>query len=48
VTAPRPSGHDINLTTLANQTSTVWAGGTAFPEGDPDDPTGNGLYLRTG
>jgi len=48
VTAPRPSGHDINLTTLALQGSTVWAGGVAFPEGDPDDPTGNGLYLRTG
>jgi hypothetical protein len=48
VAAPRPSGHDINLTALALQSATVWAGGVAFPEGDPDDPTGNGLYLRTG
>jgi hypothetical protein len=48
VAAPRPSGHDISITTLALQGSTVWAGGVAFPEGDPDDPTGNGLYLRTG
>jgi hypothetical protein len=48
VTAPRPSGYDISLTSLAFQGGTVWAGGTAFPEGDPDDPTGNGLYLRTG
>ncbi|MCW2865702.1 MAG: hypothetical protein JWP48_7410 [Actinoallomurus sp.] len=48
VTAPRPSGHDISLTALALQGTTVWAGGVAFPGGDPDDPTGNGLYLRTG
>ncbi|MDN3356728.1 hypothetical protein [Actinomadura sp. DC4] len=48
VAAPRPSGHDISITALALQASTVWAGGVAFPEGDPDDPTGNGLYLRTG
>jgi hypothetical protein len=46
--APRPAGHDINLTALALQGTTVWAGGVAFPEGDPDDPTGNGLYLRNG
>jgi hypothetical protein len=26
----------------------VWAGGVEFPQGDPPDPTGNGLYLRTG
>jgi hypothetical protein len=48
VTAPRPSGHDINLTALAVKGSTVWAGGVAYPEGDPDDPTGNGVYLATG
>jgi hypothetical protein len=48
VTAPRPSGHDINLTALAVKDSTVWAAGAAFPEGDPDDPTGNGVYLATG
>ena len=48
VAAPRPAGHDINLTSLALQSATVWAAGTAFPEGDPDDPTGNGVYLRTG
>jgi hypothetical protein len=48
VAAPRPSGHDVNLTALALQGRTVWAGGVAFPEGDPDDPTGNGVYLRTG
>jgi hypothetical protein len=46
--APRPSGHDVNITALALQGTTVWAGGVAFPEGDPDDPTGNGVYLRTG
>jgi hypothetical protein len=28
--------------------TTVWAGSIEFPEGDPDDATGNGLYLRTG
>jgi hypothetical protein len=48
VTPPHPSGHDIYIRALALQGSTAWAGGTAFPEGDPDDPTGNGLYLRTG
>jgi hypothetical protein len=48
VTAPRPAGHDINITDLATVGSTIWAGGVAFPEGDPDDPTGNGLYLKTG
>jgi hypothetical protein len=47
VTPPHPSGHDIDLGDLALLGTTVWAGGTAFPEGDPDDPTGNGLYLRT-
>jgi hypothetical protein len=48
VEAPRPAGHDIHLTTLAVQGTTVWAGGVEFPQGDPPDPTGNGLYLRTG
>jgi hypothetical protein len=48
VAAPRPSGHDIDMTDLATNGVTVWAGGVEFPEGDPDDPTGNGLYLRTG
>lgn len=48
VDPPHPSGHDIYLTDLALRGTTVWAGGAAFPEGDPDDPTGNGLYLRTG
>jgi hypothetical protein len=46
VAAPRPAGHDINMTALATHGKTIWAGGAAFPEGDPDDPTGNGLYLR--
>ena len=36
------------MTDLATNGTTVWAGGVEFPEGDPDDPTGNGLYLRTG
>ena len=48
VNAPRPAGHDIDLRTLAVQGGTVWAGGVEFPQGDPPDPTGNGLYLRTG
>lgn len=48
VAAPRPSGHDVNLTAMALQGTTVWAGGAAYPEGDPDDPTGNSVYLRTG
>ena len=48
VVAPRPAGHDINITDLATLGTTIWAGGVEFPEGDPDDPTGNGLYLRTG
>lgn len=48
VTAPRPSGHDIYLSALALRGTTVWAAGAAYPEGDPDDPTGNGVYLRTG
>jgi hypothetical protein len=46
VDAPRPSGHDLNLTTLAIRGRTVWAGGTEFPQGDPPDPTGDGVYLR--
>jgi hypothetical protein len=46
--ALRPSGHDVNITALALQGTTVWAGGVAFPEGGPDDPTGNGVYLHTG
>lgn len=48
VDAPRPDGHDIDLRTLAVRGTTVWAGGVAFPQGDPPDPTGDGLYLRTG
>ncbi len=48
VAAPRPEGHDINITDLATLGTTIWAGGVEFPEGDPDDPTGNGLYLKTG
>ncbi len=48
VTAPRPAGDDAYLTSLALKGTTVWAGGVAFPGGDPPDPTGNGLYLRTG
>jgi hypothetical protein len=31
-----------------SQSNSVWAGGVEFPQGDPPDPTGNGLYLRTG
>jgi hypothetical protein len=46
--APLPAGHDVNITALATHEKTVWAGGVAFPTGDPDDPTGNGVYLRTG
>jgi hypothetical protein len=48
--APRPAGHDINLSTLENRTGTktVWSAGGSFPEGDPDDPTGNGVFLRAG
>lgn len=48
VTPAHPSGYDIDINALALQGTTVWAGGIAFPQGDPDDPTGNGLYLRTG
>jgi hypothetical protein len=48
VNAPRPAGHDVDLTTLALQGTTVWAGGVEFPQGDSPDPSGNGLYLRTG
>jgi hypothetical protein len=48
VTPEHPSGYDIDINDLALQGTTVWGGGVAFPEGDPDDPTGNGLYLRTG
>jgi hypothetical protein len=48
VAAPKPSGHDIDVNDLATNGTTVWAGSTEFPEGDPDDPTGNGVYLRTG
>lgn len=48
VDAPRPSGHDILINDLALLGTTVWAGGDAFPDGDPPDPTGNGVYLRTG
>ncbi|MCO5972974.1 hypothetical protein [Actinoallomurus soli] len=48
--APRPSGHDVNLTALVNRpgTKTVWSVGGSSPEGDPDDPTSDGVYLRTG
>ncbi len=48
VPAPRPAGHDINITDLATLGTTIWAAGAEYPEGDPDDPTGNGLYLKTG
>lgn len=48
VTPAHPTGYDIDIHDLALQGTTIWAGGIAFPEGDPDDPTGNGLYLRTG
>ncbi|GAA4608900.1 hypothetical protein GCM10023195_35360 [Actinoallomurus liliacearum] len=48
--APRPAGHDVNLTALANRagTKTVWSVGGSFPQGDPDDPTGDGVYVRNG
>jgi hypothetical protein len=48
--APRPADHDINLAGLENRagTKTVWSVGASFPEGDPPDPTGDGLYLRIG
>jgi hypothetical protein len=48
--APRPAGHDINLSALENRTGTktVWSAGGSFPQGDPPDPTGDGVYLRTG
>ncbi|GAB3987234.1 hypothetical protein GCM10029978_105170 [Actinoallomurus acanthiterrae] len=48
--APRPAGHDVNLSTLETRpgTKTVWSAGGSFPQGDPDDPTGDGVYLRVG
>lgn len=46
--APRPSGHDINITDLANVGTTIWASGVTFPIGDGGDSTGNGIYLRNG
>lgn len=48
--APRPAGHDINLMALANRpgAKTVWSVGGSFPEGDPPDPTGDGVYLSAG
>lgn len=48
--APRPAGHDVNLTALAHVPGmkTVWSAGGSYPQGDPDDPTGDGVYLRTG
>lgn len=48
--APRPAGHDVNLTALAHVpgTRTAWSAGASYPQGDPDDPTGDGVYLRTG
>jgi hypothetical protein len=48
VAAPRPSGHDVNITDLATVGKTVWASGVVFPVGDGGDPTGNGIYLRNG
>ncbi|GAB3987236.1 hypothetical protein GCM10029978_105180 [Actinoallomurus acanthiterrae] len=49
-TAPRPAGYDVNLTTLKNPTGTktVWSAGGSYPQGDPDDPIGKGIYLRAG
>ncbi|GAA4638108.1 hypothetical protein GCM10023196_094570 [Actinoallomurus vinaceus] len=48
--APRPANYDVNLSTLENRpgTKTVWSAGGSYPEGDPDDPTGYGLYLSAG
>ena len=48
--APRPTGHDVNLSALEVRpgTKTVWSVGGSFPEGDPDDPTGDGVYLSAG
>lgn len=51
VTTPEhPAGHDISVDAVANVpgTKTVWGVGGSFPQGDPDDPTADGLYLRTG
>lgn len=48
VTAPRPSGYDIDLSAMATQGTTIWAAGFVAPEGDPPDPSSNGVYLRTG
>jgi hypothetical protein len=49
-TLPTLAGRDIHLGTLANRpgTKTVWAAGSASPQGDPPDPTSDGVYLRTG
>lgn len=48
--APAPAGHDINLNALANKpgTKTVWSAGFSSPQGDPDDPTADGVYLSIG
>ncbi|GAA0349965.1 hypothetical protein NE235_26330 [Actinoallomurus spadix] len=48
--APQPAHYDVNLTTLKNRagTKTIWSAGGSFPQGDPDDPTGQGIYLRNG
>jgi hypothetical protein len=49
-TPPHPTGHDISVDALENRpgTKTVWAVGGSYPQGDPDDPTADGLYLHTG